>query len=289
MKGIEGLFSSLPRHYSVCFATVRLLTIFSGMLAIMIGAAADAAPITGTVRETSGDIAVVTLEGQAAPAPGDTVDFFFLLPGTDQEISVATGQVISMEGGIAKVKIANATGEVKPNLLVRFKLAPKKPPAASPTPSLKPIPSPTKTTPPPPSLPTPTAPRPNAEVHTPATGSAERVAICDGARAYVLNRYAQGRRLPQSIVFKIEHLAVSGSYANLYGTAIYKDGRAVDQLPDIVYNLCLKNNSAAWHVVYDLSRGDVPEESELEKIRRALPADFPRSVLPSGWQQLLGK
>ena len=261
---------------------------------IMIVAAAHGAAMIGTVRDVSGDTATVTLEGQTAPAPGDGVDIFFQLAGTDQQIAVATGEVISTDGGSAKIKIEKATGEVKEGQLARFKPAKKVPPKASPTlpqkasPTPPPPPVPSPSTPPPASLPTPTAQRPTTDVHTPATGSPERVAICDGARTHVLSKYAHGK-LPQPIVFKVEHLAVAGQYANLEAVAVYKNGRSVDQLPDIVYNFCLKNTGATWKVVYDLTRGDVPAASELETIRRSLPSDFPRNVLTSDWQQLLAK
>jgi hypothetical protein len=263
---------------------------FSFALVTLAAAAPSAASITGTVIEASGDTAVVKLEGQGIPASGDSVEIFFVLAGTDEEISVAMGRVISTGGGVATVRIEKATGEVSKDHRARFKPAKKGPPAASPSasPSLKPIPSPIRTPAPSPPPPAVTPPSSGSDLHTPATGSAERVAICDGARAYVLSQYARGR-LSQPIVFKVEHLAAAGAYANLYATAIYKSGGRIDALPDLVFNFCLKNNGAKWEVVYDLTRGDVPAASELEKIRRALPADFPRGVLSSNWQQLLEK
>lgn len=126
--------------------------------------------------------------------------------------------------------------------------------------------------------------------HTPKVGSAERQAICDGARAFVLRKYAE-RPIPQPIVFKIDHLAVAGSYANMEAIPLLKDGSyaAPQYLPDIGFNFCLRKSGSDWEVIADLSRSDVPSADEVVAIRRRLPADFPLSILSRSWRNLLGR
>ena len=123
--------------------------------------------------------------------------------------------------------------------------------------------------------------------HTPEPGSPERQAICDAARAFVLSKYVT-RTLPQPIVFKIEHLAVQGSYCNLEAIPLFKDGTYIgsDYMVDIAFNLCLRKTDADWHVIADLSRTDVPAAAEVSTIRRSLPPDFPLSVLSPTWRDL---
>ena len=53
-----------------------------------------------------------------------------------------------------------------------------------------------------------------------------------------MNKYAS-KPLPQPIVFKIDHLAVAGIYANMEAIPRLKDGQYVDiqYLPDIAYGM----------------------------------------------------
>jgi hypothetical protein len=127
-------------------------------------------------------------------------------------------------------------------------------------------------------------------VHTPKPGSAERQAICDAARAYVLSKYAT-RPLPQPIVFKIDRLSVLGAYANMQAVALLKDGSyaAPNYLPDMALNFCLRNAGSGWTVIADLSRTDVPDAAEAAAIRSRLPDDFPLRLLSPDWQKLLGR
>ena len=124
-------------------------------------------------------------------------------------------------------------------------------------------------------------------VYTPKAGSPERQAICNAARVFVLNKYATGT-LPQPIVFKIEHLAVQGSYCNLEAIPLFKDGSYIgsDYMVDIAFNLCLGKTGVYWHVIADLSRTDVPSAAEVSTIRHNLPPDFPLSVLSATWREL---
>jgi hypothetical protein len=127
-----------------------------------------------------------------------------------------------------------------------------------------------------------------AAPHTPEPGSAERRAICDVARAHVVQNYAS-KPLPQPIVFKIEHLVVMDRFANVEAVAMFKDGSppAPVFMADIVFNLCLQRTQGGWHVVADLSRTDVPEPAEVAQIRDRLPRGFPLGVLSETWRKLL--
>ena len=127
-------------------------------------------------------------------------------------------------------------------------------------------------------------------LHTPKSGSAERQAICDAARAHVLEKYAT-KPLPQSIVFKIDRIVVADDYANLEAIPLFKDGQYIDQqyLPDIAFNFCLQRAGTAWRVIVDLSRTDVPDASEAQSIRKRLPANFPMNLLSTTWQRLLAQ
>ena len=113
-------------------------------------------------------------------------------------------------------------------------------------------------------------------IHTPKPGSPERQAICDGARPYVVSNYATAP-LPQPIVFKISHLSVQEPYCNLEAIPLFKDGSymSTEYMADIAFNFCMKETAGTWKVIVDLSRTDVPDTSELQKIRGQFPTGFP--------------
>ncbi len=125
--------------------------------------------------------------------------------------------------------------------------------------------------------------------YTPKPGSAERAAICDGARAYVMRKYVHGS-LRQPILFKIDHLRVANGYANMEAIPVYKDGSYIDPdvIPDIGYNFCLRQSGDEWKVIADLSRSDVPMAEEVTQIRARLGPDFPSALLSEMWRRLLG-
>jgi hypothetical protein len=125
------------------------------------------------------------------------------------------------------------------------------------------------------------------EAYAPKPGSAERKEICDGLRSFIISEYAE-KKLPKSIVLKIEYLKVSGEYCWIEALPMFEDGSdAVPQfLPDIGYSHCLKRINVGWHVILDLSRTDVPDGDEVQKIRKSFPGDFPVSILPKFWQDL---
>ena len=143
----------------------------TSMIAILLIGGAKAAEIRGTVSSVSGKQATVTAEGDRLPGPGDKAEIFFKLPGTDENVAVATGKVTQVNGNLIRVNIEDATGDVETGQLVRIESArPVKVAAASPTPpkskeSTPTVPPPapkTKTkgktdTKPPGTMPTPTA------------------------------------------------------------------------------------------------------------------------------------
>jgi hypothetical protein len=125
--------------------------------------------------------------------------------------------------------------------------------------------------------------------HTPKPGSPERQAICDGARDWVIKKYAT-QTLPGPIVFHIDHIAVQDGYCFFDATPRFKDGSFVppQYLPDIAFNVCLKGSAARhWTVIADLSRSDVPTAAEVQAIKQKLPADFPMTVFSPDWRNLL--
>lgn len=126
--------------------------------------------------------------------------------------------------------------------------------------------------------------------YTPKPGSSERQAICDSARTYVLSKYATAP-LPQPIVFKIDRIRVQDRYCNFEAIPLFKDGSytSPQYMVDIVFNLCFKRTDNHWNVILDLSRTDVPDAAEVQRIKRSLPQDFPVSLLSSTWRDLFSK
>lgn len=122
--------------------------------------------------------------------------------------------------------------------------------------------------------------------HIPQPGSAERQAICDAVRDYVV-RKAATRKPPQPIVFKVAFLRVEEGYAWFEGTPLFKDGSyATDYLPDVDYMIVLQKAGAGWKVRHDLSRTDVPDEAESAQLRKTLQP-IPSAILPDFWRKLL--
>ncbi|MFN2624085.1 MAG: hypothetical protein ABR611_14710 [Chthoniobacterales bacterium] len=110
----------------------RWLTIFGGILIVV--ATANAVQIRGKIIETSGASATVKVEGALAPATGDSVEIFFTLPGSGEEVSVAKATVKKVDGDSVQITVHGATGEVETGQLVRINSDnPKKPSAATAT------------------------------------------------------------------------------------------------------------------------------------------------------------
>jgi len=105
------------------------------------------------------------------------------------------------------------------------------------------------------------------EAHTPAPGSAERRGIADALRTPV------EKGLKQKVVFKIDHLKVSGDWAFLRGVPQRTDGGKVDytvtpyrqRIEDGVFDdwICalLRKRAGKWQVVkYVIGATDVVYE-----------------------------
>lgn len=106
------------------------------------------------------------------------------------------------------------------------------------------------------------------------------------AADYVAKEYCFGP-IQQEIVFAKEAIQYSGSYALLESAAYYADGSPTDDaVADLVFVLCFEKQQQ-WHLVYDLSRSDVPSSAELDAMRKEFPDQFPKSLLPQFWQRLL--
>jgi Tfp pilus assembly protein PilF len=104
------------------------------LLALVATTSSRAAEITGTVREVSGDTVTVVVDGNLVPALGDKAEIFFKFSGGDDEVAVAAGSVAGEEAGTVKVKIQEATGEVRKDHLARFTSGNPKPKSVKPSP-----------------------------------------------------------------------------------------------------------------------------------------------------------
>lgn len=129
--------------------------------------------------------------------------------------------------------------------------------------------------------------RAQQSVYTPEPGSAERRAICDGARVFVLKHYVAPQKLPKAMVFEIERLKVQGKYCCITATPAFSDGSPMgtDYIMDIVFELCLEKTRGTWRVINDLSSTDVPSKPQLKSMRDKLPRNFPFALLPDYWRK----
>src|ERR1700693_6355867 len=168
-----------------------------GILAIIISTLAQvqAAEIPGKVSNSTNKYAAVVSDSDLIPAPGDKAEIYFKLPGSDIEVSVATGHVYEITGPNIMVQIDQATGSVAKDQLVRIDsphpmerqsgAAPAPSPPASPAPSSQAVAPSEQTASSPgqtllPSTPSPTAP--------PTTATAENAAFFDPAAAQYLSQ-----------------------------------------------------------------------------------------------------
>jgi hypothetical protein len=119
-------------------------------LALAAANPSTAAEITGKVRDAGADNVTVVIDGEAMPAVGDTAEIYFKVPGVDEDISVASGTVASVEAKVVRIKIEKTTGTIEKDQLARIKSASSPTTAgASPSPasSSSPAASPSPTTP----------------------------------------------------------------------------------------------------------------------------------------------
>jgi nucleoid-associated protein YgaU len=109
-------------------------------------ARAREAELTGTVTDVSGDSIKIALDSDLVPNTHDKVEFFFTIPGLDDEIAVGTGVVTSVKGDVISARFEEGSGIPKAGNLVRIHSAnPRKP--AKIAASAKPKPAPVATTP----------------------------------------------------------------------------------------------------------------------------------------------
>ncbi len=88
--------------------------------AFLIAGEIQASEIPGTVSEIQGDEVTIVTDSKILPNRGDNVTIYFVLPGTQDEISVGAGKVSAVDAGAIKAKIENAAGEVAKNQKARI-------------------------------------------------------------------------------------------------------------------------------------------------------------------------
>ncbi len=98
------------------FEMKKLITSSCALIVALISA--SAVEITGKVSSVSGELAAIAIEGEMFPAIGDKVEIFFKIAG--QDVSVANGSVLKVDGDSVQVRIEDATGEVVQAQLVRI-------------------------------------------------------------------------------------------------------------------------------------------------------------------------
>ena len=84
------------------------------MLALLLSTAAHAVDLTGTVSEVAGDSVKITLDSELVPNSNDKVEFYFKVPGLDEEIAVTTGVVSAVEGSTVSVKFDSGASTPQP-------------------------------------------------------------------------------------------------------------------------------------------------------------------------------
>ena len=251
----------------------------------------SAIEIGGVVKSKTAKYATVVTKSKSLPAPGDKALIYFKMPGSDIEVSVANGHVYEITGPNIMVQIDKSTGVVAKDQLVRFnpsnqknsQTASTKPTAA--TPQSKVVASAALS---PPSSPTPPAAAAQTP-HMPVANSADMHEIGDAMRNFIIGRYIK-ERLPQAFTFKIDHILVTDRFANIEAVPVFQDGSKLvpRYMPDIGYNFCLVKTKFGWNLAVDLSRSDVPDQTQIGQIRARLPSGFPTDVFSPTWRKLLG-
>ena len=81
---------------------------------------APAAKLSATVFAATGTEIQLTLTGDLLPNAGDKVDFFFKVPGLDDEVAVGSGTVVSADGTTATAKFEQGTGKPQAGQFARI-------------------------------------------------------------------------------------------------------------------------------------------------------------------------
>jgi len=107
------------------------------------------------------------------------------------------------------------------------------------------------------------------------------------AAAYVSEKYSM-QQSEQQITFDPGRVQRKGKYVVINSPAYFSGASSTDgYVEDLVFVLCMEKSGGEWHIVYDLSRSDVPDNEEVEDIRKTFPQHFPRELLSDFWQELL--
>ncbi|MCX6901396.1 MAG: PDZ domain-containing protein [Verrucomicrobia bacterium] len=106
------------------------------LICLTTGWSAAAATIEGTVTGIADGEVKLTLTGDLLPNAADKVDFFFKIPGLDDEVSVGSGTVQSADGKTATVKFEKGTGKPQAGQLARIHSAAPRKAGAPPAPAL---------------------------------------------------------------------------------------------------------------------------------------------------------
>ena len=131
---------------------------------------------------------------------------------------------------------------------------------------------------------------PSQPDQTPENGLVSEIRrMTDAARNYMLAHYL---KLPsgEPVLLELSRLDWIPGYAVIGGHPILQNGaippaRIID---DRSFLFCLAQSSTGeWSVIYDLSYPTRPDQKTLDQIRKTFPENFPRSLLPEEWKQLM--
>ncbi len=81
---------------------------------------AESAKLSATIFAVTGTEIQLTLTGDLLPNAGDKVDFFFKVPGLDDEVSVGSGTVLSADDTTATAKFEQGTGKPQAGQFARI-------------------------------------------------------------------------------------------------------------------------------------------------------------------------
>jgi Tol biopolymer transport system component len=99
----------------------RLLILSPWLIGILIpGNVLVSAEIKGRVVEVKDDIVHLATDSEYLPAIGDPVEIYFVVPGLDDSVQVATGRVTQIDANLVRAKIDRVIGTLGKNQLARI-------------------------------------------------------------------------------------------------------------------------------------------------------------------------
>jgi hypothetical protein len=113
--------------------------------------------------------------------------------------------------------------------------------------------------------------------HTPKRGSAERQAVADGMRKFVMLYGSEPNPENKKIVTSMDYVKVLDQYALVEGIPLFDDGSLA--LCDIEFLVALKKIGNTWEPINYDARGDVGSRGEWVDFLKGLPSDFPLTLL----------